>query len=413
MDYTKKLEDYAKVIVNVGANVKKDQIVVISSIIEAYPLTRLVVEQCYKKGAKKVIVNWNDGAINKLDYMNQSLETLTTVAQYDIDRAIVPVVKEGGCRIVIGGNSPAALNGVDPKKIGAVVKKMGTCLKELRDWTMASKCQWTIAYYPSVEWAKMVFPKLKEEEAVNKLMDAILKTVRVDGKKDPIALWKAHNQETSEWAKKLNKFNFDYLEFKNKAGTNVKIQLVKNHIWGSGEHASKDKVVPNFTANLPTEEVWTMPDMNGINGHVVATKPLSYSGNIIDGFSFDFKDGEVVGYKAKKGKEVLAEIFATEGAKKCGEIALVPKTSPINKSNILFYATLFDENAACHIALGASYPSNLKGGVEMTKEELLAHHANVSLVHIDFMFGSDDMNVVGYKKGKEPVQVMKNGLLVI
>ncbi|MDR0340791.1 MAG: aminopeptidase [Mycoplasmataceae bacterium] len=409
---TKLLIEYAKLIVKVGANVQKNQVVVINSILEAQPLTKLVVEQAYLAGAKNVIVHWNDAEISKLNYKYKDLKTLSTIKQYEIDYLTKPIIEEGGCRISIGGNSPAAFKDVDSNKLKEGMKALSTALKDLRNWTMASKCQWTIAYYPSKAWAKMVFPKLSDEKAVEKLFEAILKTVRVGEKKSAIELWKQHNVETKKWATILNKYNFDYLTFKNKLGTNVAIKLVKNHIWESGGNP-KTKTLPEFTPNLPTEEVWTMPDMNGINGVVVASKPLSYNGNIINNFKFEFKNGKVIKHEAKVGKKILDDILSIPGANRAGEIALVPKTSPINKTGILFYATLFDENASCHIALGASYPTNIKNGVDLSKDELKKLGSNDSIVHIDFMFGTDDMNVLGFKGTNKPVEIMKNGLLVI
>jgi len=405
----KELVDYAKVIVKVGVNVQKNQIVVIRAILESKPLVVEVVKQCYACGAKKIIIQWDDIEITRLKYINESIETLTTMKQYEVDSLSEPIITDKACIINIRGSNPNGLKDVNPEKMSKAIAARSKYLKPLSNWTMAGKSQWTIACWPSIEWSRIVFPKDSDEKAQQKLMKAILKTVRVDGKKDPLPLWKKHNAETTKWAAALNKANYDYLHFENKLGTNIDIALVKNHIWGSGEHGSTGTA--KFTANLPTEEVWCMPDMNGLNGKVIASKPLSYNGNLIDKFWFEFKNGEVVKYDAKIGKKVLDQIFKIEGAKRTGEIALVPKTSPINLSKVLFFSTLYDENAACHIALGASYPTNIKNGTKMTREELKKLGSNDSAVHIDFMFGTDDMNVWGYKNGKK-TQIFKNGLFV-
>jgi len=410
--FEKKIKDYAKLIVKVGANVQKKQVVVVEAISEAYPLVREVVSEAYKAGASKVKVRFSDPIVTKYDYLNQEEKDLIDIKDYEVKTRINPIVEEKGCRIAIRGESPEYLKGVNPQKLAKVNQAISQVYKELRNWTMSSKTQWTLATWPSKDWAKLIFPKLSEQEAVNKLFDKILSTVRIDGKKDPIPLWTQHNKQTRSWANKLNKFNFDYLEFKNKLGTNIKIDLIKDHIWESGGFEGKNGV-PSFTANLPTEEVWTMPDRNGLNGKVVASLPLSYFGQIVEGFWFEFKNGSVVKYGAKKGKEVLDNIFKNKGAKQTGEIALVPKTSPIKQSGILFLSTLFDENAACHIALGACYPTNVKGGDSISREELYKLGGNDSTVHIDFMFGTDDLSCKGFKKGKKEVEVMKNGLLLI
>lgn len=401
-----KLIDYARLIVKVGANVQKKQIVLIDSIIEAKPLTTKVVEECYKAGASKVIVRWNDSSITRLNYQYQDIDVLTDFKKYELNAVKKPILEHGACRIRIGGDSPEALKGIDSNKIKMYTATLSTLLKKVSNWTMANKCQWTIAYYPSIAWSKLVFPRLSTSLAQTKLLNLILKTVRVDGIHDPIPLWNKHNQDKAIIAKKLNELKLDYLIFKNSLGTNIKVKLVKGNIWESGSAYNSDKTF-KFTPNLPTEEVWGMPHKDGLDGIVYASMPLSYNGNIVDKFWFEFSKGKVVKYGATKGKEVLDNIFQIANADHTGEIALVSKDSEVHKTHTLFYSTLFDENAACHIALGASYPTNIKHGTHMNRKELFKKGANDSIVHIDFMFGTDDIEVTGYKDDKV-IPIMKD-----
>ncbi|MDR2636658.1 MAG: aminopeptidase [Mycoplasmataceae bacterium] len=408
---SKLLSDYARLIAHVGVNVQPKQIVLIDSIIEAAPLTEKVVEECYNMGASKVVVKWHNAIVNKLNFKYQTIDTLTDFKKYELNAIKKPILKHGACRIRIGGDSPEALKDIDPNKIKAYSSTLSALLKKVSNWTMANKCQWTIAYYPSLEWSKLVFPKLSPTAAQKKLLDLILKTVRVDGINDPVVLWKKHNQEKAIIAKKLNDLKLDYLIFKNSLGTNIKVKLVKHNIWESGQAHNANKTF-GFTPNLPTEEVWGMPDKDGLDGIVYASMPLSYNGNIVDKFYFEFSKGKVVKYDAQKGKEVLDNIFQIHNADHTGEIALVSKDSAVFATKTLFYSTLFDENAACHIALGASYPSNIKNGTNLSRKELFKKGANDSIVHIDFMFGTDDIEVIGYKDEKA-ISIMKDCTFLI
>ena len=264
-----------------------------------------------------------------------------------------------------------------------------------------------------IRCGQKVFPNAKtDEEAVSLLWDAILKASRVTIDKDPVLEWKNHNKYLSNHTKLLNDYNFKYLHFKNSLGTDLTVELVKNHIWLGGAEKSSKGVI--FNANIPTEEVFTMPYKYGTQGKVVATKPLNYEGKLIEDFYLVFKDGKVVEYDAKKEKVALESLLNTdEGSKYIGEIALISHDSPISNMNILFYETLFDENASCHMALGKAYPINIKNGPNMEMEELEALGYNNSINHVDFMFGSDDMEIIGEKESGEKVEIFKKGNFVI
>ena len=264
---------------------------------------------------------------------------------------------------------------------------------------MANKSQWSIVAAPNPTWAKKVFPNLEDEAAVEALWDAILSASRVTLDNDPVKEWEAHNKQLLEHNNILNKHQFDTLHFKNSLGTDITIKLVENHIWAGGGEVSANGVY--FNPNIPTEENFTMPHKYGVNGKVVATTPLNYQGNLIEDFWLEFKDGKVVDYDAKSAKATLENLLKLdEGSSRLGEIALISHDSPISNSGILFYNTLFDENASCHMALGRAYPMNIENGNDLSKEELESKGYNHSLAHSDFMFGSS-------KDGKQ-VQIFKN-----
>ena len=260
--------------------------------------------------------------------------------------------------------------------------------------------------------SKKVFPELSDDKAMNALWRAILKTSRVKLNKT-VLNWQKHDEELLHHTKKLNEYNFKTLHFKNSLGTDLRVGLIKDHIWSGGKEYASGKYKVAFNANIPTEEVFTMPDRYHIDGTVYSTKPLSYSGKLIPSFCLTFKDGKVIDYDAKENKDVLKSILDTDkGSKSLGEVALISYDSPISKSNILFYDTLFDENASCHLALGACYPTTVKDGDKLSSEELYKLGGNDSLNHVDFMFGSRDMSILGEKYDGEIVEVFKNGNFV-
>jgi aminopeptidase len=277
---------------------------------------------------------------------------------------------------------------------------------------MGNRSQWTIVAAPNPVWAKRVFPDLEEDQAIDALWDAILQASRVTEDNDPIQEWKEHNDRLLTHNKILNDYQFDHLHFKNSLGTDITIKLVENHVWAGGGETSTKGVW--FNPNIPTEENFTMPHKTGVNGKVVATKPLNYQGNLIEDFWLEFKDGQVVDYDAKKEKDALKNLIEyDEGSSYLGEIALISYDSPISNSGILFFNTLFDENASCHMALGRAYPMNIKGGTEADLEDLKAKGYNFSMAHSDFMFGSADLQITGTTKDGKKVTIFKDGDFVI
>lgn len=405
------LEKYAKLAVVVGANVQKDQVVIVRSSTETKELARLIAKEAYLVGAKEVVVTWGDEYVGRYAYEYQSIETLQEVPQWIIDRTKF-YMEVGACVISITSPIPGLNAGVDPMKMQKAGIAMSKALSFYQEFMMANKTQWNIVAAPNAVWAKKVFENLPEEEAVESLWNAILSACRVREDNDPVEEWKQHNQTLSKHNKVLNDFQFKTLFFKNSLGTDISIDLVEDHIWAGGAEKAGNGVV--FNPNIPTEETFTMPHKYGVNGKVVATKPLNYQGNLIEDFYLEFKEGKVVAHGARKEESTLLNLLNfDEGSRYIGEIALISHDSPISNSNILFLNTLFDENASCHMALGRAYPMNVKNGNDLSKEELEKIGYNDSMSHSDFMFGSACMEIIGKTKDGKEIQIFKNGNFVI
>jgi aminopeptidase len=314
---------------------------------------------------------------------------------------------KGAVYLRIVSSDPDYLAGVDPNRLRRFSKVSSVATKAHSALTMSNALRWSICALPSPAWAKKVFPNVPLEEAMEKLEAAILKGARADGG-NPVADWETHRSNFVSRVEYLNTKRFDALRITTGLGTDLTIGLAKNHIWSGGGDVGKDGVP--FFPNLPTEEIFTMPDRMRADGKVVASMPLSRQGNLIEGFEMTFKDGLVESYKAEKNEQTLADIFTMdEGAKRLGEVALVADSSPISQMGTLFYNTLFDENASSHLALGKAYPNNMEGGTEMTLEERIAAGCNDSLVHVDFMFGTPDMKVVGIAADGSETVFFENG----
>lgn len=405
------LTEFARLAVTVGVNVQKGQLLRIIAPIEAKDLVHECARIAYEVGAGDVVVDYSDDVLSRIRFEKAGLEVLKEVPQWQVDKQAYLIDKKC-CMLSITSPDPDVLDGIDPQKIKEATMARLKAMKQFQYYTTNNIGQWSIVAYPNLTWAKKVFPNDSEEVALNKLAEAILKASRVNDSEDVVAVWDRHNRAVKGYAKKMNDFNFDYLHFQNSLGTDLKVGLIKDHIWEGGADVTAGGVV--FNPNIPTEEVFTMPDRHKIAGRVVASKPLSYNGNLIDGFELTFDGGEVVSFKAAKNEEALKNMLDTdEGAKSLGEVALISHDSPISNLNILFYNTLFDENASCHLALGRCYPSNVRGGLEMSDEELYAKGGNNSLIHVDFMFGSADMEITGVKSDGTEIKVFKNGNFVI
>ena len=405
------LRKYARLAVCSGANIQPGQLLVITSDVRDHHFAELCAEEAYRAKAGEVIINWSDENVEKLSYENVETETLARVPQWAYDKR--EDLQNRGCAYLhISSGTPGLLKHIDPQKIKTVRIATMKKMRPLMEYTMANRGQWTIVALPSAGWAHIVFPDKEENEAIELLSQAILKSVRISEDNDPVAEWLVHNAELQKHCDLLNEYNFRTLHFTSQNGTDLYVGLVKNHNWAGGQ-CTTDKGIP-FNPNMPTEEVFCMPDRSRVDGRVYASKPLSYGGKVIEDFWFEFKDGRVVDHGAAKEVDTLTDLLnSDEGSRHLGEVALISYHSPISLMNILFYETLFDENASCHLALGRCYPENIKGGEEMSQEEIYANGGNDSMNHVDFMFGTADMKIVGIREDGSEVVLFENGDFVI
>lgn len=406
------LHEYARLAVEVGVNVQKGQPLEIRTTIDAIDLARECSKIAYERGASRVSIEYDDDIKTRLDYEYMKLDELCKVPNWKLDK-VQNNIDDSYCRLIIIGNNPDLLKGIDTDKIQKAMIARMNATQKFQYYSMNNIGQWSIVAYPETEWAHKVFPDIKDDEkAMNELWNAILKTSRVEIGKT-IDNWYKHNDEIKKHCEILNSYNFKQLHFINSKGTDLTVGLIKDHIWEGGSDIAKGKFKCNFNPNIPTEEVFTMPDRYHIDGKVYSTKPLSYNGNIIPEFNLTFKDGKVTDYDAKTNKDVLKNLLETdEGTKSLGEVALISHDSPIQNSGILFYETLFDENASCHLALGACYPTNVKGGCDLSEDELYQRGGNKSIEHCDFMFGSSDMCIIGTTYDGKEITVFNKGNFV-
>lgn len=404
------LQEYAKLVVRQGVNIQKGQPLIIHSPIECATLARLITKEAYLAGASKVNVEYIDNQLMKLHYLNQSEVLLSEVDEAKVARLIKLAKEENAASISISSTFSNVFDGVDPKKIKARNLAYGKAMKPYRELMMANHNQWCVCAGVNEDWANRVFND--KENKIALLQDAIFNASYVFENQDAIELFRRHNEELNRRCDVMNQYNFESLHFKNSLGTDLTVGIVKDHIWCGGSEVSTKGV--EFNANIPTEEVFTMPAKFGLNGIVYSSKALEYAGVLIDEFWLEFKDGKAVNFDAKKGREQLETLLnMDEGSAYTGEIALVDNNSPISKMGVLFYNTLFDENAACHIALGNAYPINVKNGANMTQEQLQQVGSNVSTVHVDFMFGTSDLTVVGKTYDNKEITIMQDGNFVI
>jgi len=405
-----KLQEYARLLVRVGLNVQKGQKMVISSPVECAFFARMCAEEAYAIGCKEVIMNWHDDAMARMKYLHAEEEVFDTVPlwrrHFFNDYAL-----EGTAYLAISASDPENFKGVDTKRLIRAQQASGKALKDFDRLQMCGGFPWCIASIPIPSWAKTVFPEVTEDEAMEKLWDAIFKAVRISGDGTAVDQWQEHLDTLHQRMEKLNALNFKSLHYTNSLGTDLTVELPEGHIWEAGNDVTLSG--QEYIANIPTEELFTSPLKTGVNGIVYSSMPLVNDGTIIDKFHFVVKDGKIVEAHAEQGEEALkGAISVDEGASYFGEVALVPYDSPISNQKILFYNTLFDENAACHIAFGEAYPC-LKGGQQMSKDELKARGLNDSITHVDFMIGTPDLSIVGMTHDGKEVPVFVDGNFAI
>lgn len=399
------MKKYAQLIAVTGANVQKGQEVMINSSVETAEFARMVAEECYRAGAKKVIVEWSYQPLEKTNYRYRSVKTLSTIEKWEIERlehraTVLPAM------IYLESEDPDGLAGVNQQKVAKARQARYPIIKPFRD-RMENKYQWVIAAVPGEEWAKKMFPKLSRHQAVEKLWEAILYTARADGE-DPISDWKKHNANLAEKCRYLNSLGIDELIYHSSNGTDFRVGLIPDVDFLGGGETSLHGVY--YNPNMPTEEVFTSPMRGKAEGTVVATRPLSYQGQLIENFSVRFENGKAVEVHAEKNEELLRQMISMdEGAAYLGECSLVPYDSPIQNSGLTFYNTLFDENACCHLALGMGFVNCVRDFDKYTLEECREKGINDSMIHVDFMIGSADLDIDAKTRDGRTVAIFRNG----
>lgn len=401
------VRNYARLLVRKGCALKKGQGLAVNAPVDAAAFARICVEEAYAAGAGHVTVVWNDDAVGRSAYLNEPLSSFERVPEWEALRNNMLTLR--GCAwLHLEGGDPSALKGVDPAKPAARRKAFSQACRDYRHGMDYGLNAWCIGGVPTPGWARAVFPDLPADEAVDRLWDAVLLTARADGD-DPLAAWDAHRADFDRALAFMNGRRFARLRYTSaRSGTDFTVGLLDKGLWGGGGAELTDGTY--YFPNIPTEEVFTSPDRASAHGTVHASMPLVLQGTVVRDFWFTFEGGRVVDFGAAEGKDVLRQLLDTdEGARRLGEVALIPKTSPVRRTGLLFYSTLYDENASCHLALGMGFPECYEGGLALSQAELCGRGVNDSSVHVDFMVGTDDLDVTGITADGDEVPVFRNG----
>ena len=398
------LRSYARLIARVGVNIQKGQEVVIAADLDQPEFVKLLVEECYRAKAKKVTVDWDYQPLQKLNVRHRSLRTLSKMEDWEIAK-LEHYAKTLPCRIVLTSADPDGLKGIDQEKLAKASQSRYPILKPILE-TMENRYQWCVAAVPGAAWAKKMFPELPKNRAVEKLWEAILFTSRVTD--DPVAAWQAHNESLEKHCAYLNALGIERLHYRGDNGTDLTVGMIPEaEFKGGGDRTLSGQF---FDPNIPTEEVFTTPMSGEAEGIVYATKPLSYRGELIENFSVRFEGGRAVEVHAERNEALLQQMVSMdEGAGYLGECAFVPVDSPISESGLLFYNTLFDENAACHLALGRGFSFCIRGHEEMTLEQSKSKGVNESMIHVDFMIGYEGLDVDAVTRDGRTVPILRRG----
>ena len=404
------LKKYAHTLLKYGVNLQEDQTLVISVDVENKDFAVIVTEEAYRLGAKEVVLNWRCSPIARQRLLHANESVLEKPANW-IPEFYKQYIDDKAAFLSLISANPKALESIPTDRISLQSRNLNKVLSFYHTAIMNSSVTWCVASVPTVLWANLLGYEGSDEEKINQLWATLLKLCRIEGV-EPKDTYRHHMAKLRHRCEALNKLDLKSLRYTCENGTDLLLELPEGHIWLGGEESSKDGTI--FNANIPTEEVFSAPQYNGVNGVVHSTKPLIYHGNTISDFSFTFKEGKIVEYTAKEGYEVLKELVETdEGSHYLGEVALVDHFSPISQSNQIFYETLFDENASCHLAIGASYPTCLKNSDGLSEEELKERGLNHSLTHVDFMIGHERMNIKGYTRDGQAVDIMIDGRLQV
>ena len=404
------LKKYAHTLLKYGVNLQEDQTLVISVDVENKDFAVIVTEEAYRLGAKEVVLNWRCSPIARQRLLHANESVLEKPANW-IPEFYKQYIDDKAAFLSLISANPKALEGIPTDRISLQSRNLNKVLSFYHTAIMNSSVTWCVASVPTVLWANLLGYEGSDEEKINQLWATLLKLCRIEGV-EPKDTYRHHMAKLRHRCEALNKLDLKSLRYTCENGTDLLLELPEGHIWLGGEESSKDGTI--FNANIPTEEVFSAPQYNGVNGVVHSTKPLIYHGNTISDFSFTFKEGKIVEYTAKEGYEVLKELVETdEGSQYLGEVALVDHFSPISQSNQIFYETLFDENASCHLAIGASYPTCLENSDGLSEDELKERGLNHSLTHVDFMIGHEHMNIKGYTRDGQSVDIMIDGRLQV
>jgi aminopeptidase len=408
MDHQDLLQKYADLAVHVGVNLQAGQRLYLRAPVEAASFVRLIAASAYRAGARLVDVNYLDEQVTLARFRYAPRDSFEEFPAYQA-KGREEYARAGDALLNVFAEDPDLLKDEDPAIVSLVKKTTARYMKPVNDLLFANMFNWCVISMPIPSWAARVFPDLTPDEQVTRLWQAIFQVCRLD-RADPIAAWREHIRKLAVRSRTLTEKGYSALHYRG-PGTDLTVGLPQGHLWLSGETTTRHGIP--FTANIPTEEVWTTPHKDRVEGTVTASRPLNYAGKLIEGFRLTFAQGRVVDFHAAKGEDLLRQLLDTdEGARRLGEAALVPHSSPISQSGILFFNTLFDENAASHLALGHGFPTNLPGGETLSEEEFSAAGGNTSLEHVDFMIGSGELDVDGVLADGSREPLMRQGEFV-
>ncbi len=403
-----KLQEYAELLINVGLNIQKGQELYITVTSENAPFARLCAKAAYDIGCRQVITDLSDEPLVRLEYLYAEDSVFDQIPQWQVDK-MNGMAERGAGRLAIADGDPELLKGINPDRIRRRASARGKQLDQYFQAQLSNAFPWCVAAVPTPAWAKLVFPDMTEADAMAALWDAIFTAVRVSGDGTAVQRWREHTERTAARCRQLNSYQFQSLRYTNSLGTDLHIGLPEDHLWLGGSEESKSGHA--FVANIPTEEIFTAPRRDAVSGRVVSSMPFSMQGTVVHPFALTLENGKIVSVEAETEAERLLlenHMDQDEGGRFLGEVALVPYDSPIRNLGILFYNTLFDENAACHLAFGAGYPC-IEGGQDMDKDALLARGINQSNVHVDFMIGTKDLSITGVTADGREVPVFTDG----
>lgn len=408
-DFNRMLEKYAELVIKIGVNIQPGQVLLVQAPLETAEFARHVVSKAYEAGAQYVQVDWDDEKTTRIRYEKAPDDSFGYYPKWTADM-MEQLAEGGGAVLHIKVPDPELFRGIDGSKVATAVKAAAVAREKYQAYVRSNKVTWSLIKAPTKAWADKVFADLPEEQRVPAMWEAVFQMNRVTEDNDPIAAWKDHIRTLKEKQEYMNNKRYKALHYR-APGTDLRVEMPEGYLWlGGGDY---NEAGHYFVANMPTEEIYTMPHRTGVNGTVSSTLPLNLNGRLVEGIKLTFKDGQVVEYDAVSGREHLTSLFETdEGASYLGEMALVPNDSPISKMKRVFFNTGIDENASCHFALGSSYPVNIEGGTKLSKEELLARGANVSLTHVDFMVGSEKLEIDGVLPDGTTEPVFRNGVWV-